>query len=580
MRGILCGLLLWGCSEPSVPLERSLPIIGGDPSDAAATVLLFNVGGGFSSCSGSVIAPRVVVTAKHCLGRNPGDPEAPQGLVVLTRPSLNDEYHYPVVAGQTTPGDSIENLDFAILIVDRDIDLEGAPYYEIDRDPADLEVGTEVRLIGYGLSDANGEGKQMRKLETTDAVTDPVVPELLYTWGRGACSGDSGGTVLDPDGRLVAVMTRADCAGMTISERVDFFLDLVDWGLEETGICVVHEEECDGIDNDCDDFPDEGCRTEGEVCIDDRSCADGLVCEPVGPGSLCVPPCEPFASGGCAAGSYCDATGPGEGRCLPGVPGSAAAGASCAADADCASMTCAGDACRTPCAPHQVACPWGLICKPDSNEGGLCEAAADDGSPRILGEPCGGSSDCAEGYVCAGEAPDRYCAPACGDGCPSGFHCREDICVRGDPGASGSRCLEDGDCAADDECVPAGDAEACAPTCDGGCDSGFACSDDRCLPEKAVLGAACASNADCASDLCGHFPDGARCTAPCSPSHGCPAATVCALQEDGINLLCREPPFAGDIGGGGCTTVPTSDGGGLFPLLAALCLARARRRPR
>jgi uncharacterized protein (TIGR03382 family) len=305
-----------------------------------------------------------------------------------------------------------------------------------------------------------------------------------------------------------------------------------------------------------------------------------MACETVGAELLCVPPCEPFVEAACAAGSYCDTTGPGEGRCLPGVPGSAAAGASCAGDTDCASSTCAREVCRIPCAPHRIGCPWGMVCAPDAVEGGLCEAASGDGSPRILGEPCGAASDCAEGYVCAGEAPDRYCAPACGDGCPSGLHCRDDTCVRGDPGAPGSRCLDEGDCAADDECVPVGDAAACAPTCADGCKSGSSCSDDRCLPEKGVLGTACTSNVDCDSALCGHFTDGPQCTAPCSPTHGCPTATVCELQGDGVNLLCREPPFTGDIGGGGCSTVPASGSGALLAVLLAFgCAVLVRRRP-
>ena len=98
-------LLLSGCEEGRLG-DRASPIIGGEPAtiDLDATVLLINVGGGFSSCSGSVISPRVVVTAKHGLGEDPTDPEAPLALNVMTRPSLDDDVRYDVVDGRTTPG--------------------------------------------------------------------------------------------------------------------------------------------------------------------------------------------------------------------------------------------------------------------------------------------------------------------------------------------------------------------------------------------------------------------------------------------------------------------------------------------
>jgi len=581
-----------GCQEADRSVGgATLPIIDGEPAtvDTDATVLLFNVGGGFSSCSGSVIAPRVVVTAKHCLGSDPTDPEAPLGLVVLSRPSMNDRYHYEVVAGRTTEGDLEEGGggDFAVLVVDRDIDLEGSPYYELSRDQSDLRLDDPVKLTGYGLSDAaGGGGGGLEKLQTIDEVTD-ITSEIIYTYGRGACSGDSGGTLLDPQGRLAAVLVRADCAGWTLSERVDNFLDIVDWGLEESGICVPDPETCNGIDDDCDGFVDPGCAADGDACLEDRSCVEGLACMA---DDVCAMPCTPAGLAVCGDGRYCDAVAPGLGRCRDGVPGDAPMGASCTVDLDCGSLACAGGLCRIGCAPNQIACPFGLACVADPELGGRCERPADrPEGPLALGDPCGGGAgSCGAGLSCIGAGRDRYCAPGCEAGCPVGFHCRDDACVRGDLGEMGASCGDDLDCGDGTECVsPEGvplldGVNVCASACDAGCPAGFACVGSECLPERAIVGSPCEVNEDCTSALCGHFSDGARCTERCAGAEACPTGTVCMLQDDGVNLLCRPVPAAKDAGG--CTVAPglrdTGGGALLLVAFALTALGRRRRRPR
>jgi V8-like Glu-specific endopeptidase len=577
-----------GCQEADlgVPAARTLPIIGGEPAtgDTDATVLLLNVGGGFSSCSGSVIAPRVVVTAKHCLGQDPTDPEAPMGLTVLSRLSMNDRYQYEVVAGRTTEGDVIESGDFAVLVVDRDIDLEGSPYYELSRDQSDLRVGDEVKLTGFGLSDAEGQQGAFEKLQTFDEVAD-ITSEIIYTYGRGACSGDSGGTLLDAQGRLAAVMVRADCAGWTLSERVDNFLDIVDWGLEESGICVPDPETCNGLDDDCDGLLDPGCAADGEACVEDRSCAEGLGC--MGDG-VCAASCAPAGLPTCGEGRYCDAMAPRLGRCRGGRPGAAPMGASCTVDADCASLACAGGLCRIGCAPDEVACPFGLACVADPELGGRCERPADrPEGPLTLGDPCGGhGGSCGAGLSCVGAGRDRYCAPGCDAGCPVGFHCRDDVCARGDLGEIGAPCGDDLDCSEGTDCVAAegvpilAGASVCAAACDAGCPGGFGCVGDVCLPERGVVGTSCQVNEDCGTGLCGHFSDGARCTERCAGADACPTGTVCILQDDGVNLLCRPVPAAPEEGG--CAVAPGARRSGgadaLMGFALALALAVNRRR--
>src|SRR5262249_20640793 len=156
--------------------------------------------------------------------------------------------------GRTTPGNDLAE-DVAVMVVERDFDLMGDSPYPVRRDLSDLAVGQSARLVGGG---DDGTGKAGVRLRTVDSVIG-LDEQFLETTGRGACKGDSGGSVLDLEGHLLGVMIQADCAGYTRSERIDRYLDLVDWALETSGVCVPRDEICGNAkDDDCDGFADEG----------------------------------------------------------------------------------------------------------------------------------------------------------------------------------------------------------------------------------------------------------------------------------------------------------------------------------
>jgi hypothetical protein len=161
-----------------------------------------------------------------------------------------------------------------------------------------------------------------------------------------------------------------------------------------------------------------------------------------------------------------------------------------------------------------------MACVADPDLGGRCEAPEDrPEGPLALGDPCGGGrGSSGTGLSCAGAGRDRYCAPACEAGCPLGFHCRDDVCVRGDLGDLGASCGDDLDCGDGTDCVAAegspvlDGASVCASACEDDSPAGFGCEGGSCLPERVVVGGTCQVNEDCGSALCGHFSDGARCT--------------------------------------------------------------------
>lgn len=176
-------------------------IIGGtaDTADASVVAIVTAADAGTAElCSGTVIAPRVVLTAGHCaLGQAPGDLTVRVGLNVLAPDREVGVAQVVTYPGFTASGDDARRgRDIAALVTADDLGVPALPYSRDGSAVAGL-AGETVTDVGYGATapeDATSPGTKRIADMTVSAVCDRLI--VFGDAQRRACIGDSGGPLL------------------------------------------------------------------------------------------------------------------------------------------------------------------------------------------------------------------------------------------------------------------------------------------------------------------------------------------------------------------------------------------------
>lgn len=231
---VVASALMCACSGEATG-GGSEAIYGGavdDGGNDAVVAVRVGAGATFTLCSGSLVAPNLVLTAWHCVaqtvtstiscdasGQSLGgaqlgadvDPTT-LGVYVGVRPNVYGTSDARGAKIFHASGDVMCNDDVAFVALDCSL----APAPLALRLSPGARVGEALTVVGYGQNDGNfgtavrvaKSGLDVLGVGAGVSATHTELASSEFELGESTCQGDSGGPALDASGAIVGVVSR------------------------------------------------------------------------------------------------------------------------------------------------------------------------------------------------------------------------------------------------------------------------------------------------------------------------------------------------------------------------------------
>ena len=186
------------------------PSSDGEEFSSSIVMVLKSAKGRASFCSATVIDTDVILTAAHCIAE-------PEQMVILLRRKAVPDVFLQVRSVQVHPlynAQSITNrrvsIDLALLRVTIPAGISLLPLtMKFDYQP---RKASALIIAGFGQTNEKDRKSEGHLRQTEIQIRDPLSDILIWANGgakamTGACSGDSGGPIIDPISRQIIAVT-------------------------------------------------------------------------------------------------------------------------------------------------------------------------------------------------------------------------------------------------------------------------------------------------------------------------------------------------------------------------------------
>jgi V8-like Glu-specific endopeptidase len=349
---VAAALVMLACSATTDAdvASRTQAIAGGTADLAHENVFLLvrESENSAAMCTATLIAPNLLLTARHCVSPGTGDDHVlcgdsvlgapyPGGAFIATndaQPRQGSAIFHGADVRIPALGEDTCGYDVALIILKENVpdDVSTPAVPRIDRE---VMSGESYTAVGYGENEYGGPTHGRMQLGDLSIGCQPGscgdgVESTEFLGETGICSGDSGGPALDADGKVVGVVSRGGpgCSTpiySTVTAWQDFIVETateaakrggyeapfwVTTGLSDRPALVgqggaggaggeppraSQGEACDSAtacesDLVCFAASDETAGQCAPVCRQTSDCDDGLACVDAGRVSVCARP--------------------------------------------------------------------------------------------------------------------------------------------------------------------------------------------------------------------------------------------------------------------------------------------------